>query len=111
MPSSTAERAAPVVTGIGVATGCGYGKAALRQGLFAPTNLFRVMSRPGRQIPGQASNFIGVELPDPPDILPKRLARTVGFGGRVAVAVLDEAWREAGLDRFDPERIGLVVGG
>jgi malonyl-ACP decarboxylase len=94
-----------------VATGHGYGKAALRQGLFAATNVFRLMTRPGRQIPGQASDFLGVELPAPPDLVPKRLGRTVGLVGRVAVAVLDEAWREAGLEHFDPERIGLVVGG
>lgn len=111
MPNSTAEAAAPAVTGIGVATGYGYGKAALRQGLFAHADVFGILARPGRQIPGQDSTFIGVELPEPPDVVPKRLARTTGLVGRVALAVVDEAWREAGLAHLDPERIGLVVGG
>lgn len=111
MPSSTDRSGAPVVTGIGVATGYGYGKPALRQGLFDPTNVFRVMKRTGRQIPGRASMFIGVELPEPPVLLSRRQERTTGLVGRVAVAVLDEAWREARLQHFDPERIGLVVAG
>lgn len=50
-------------------------------------------------------------MPEPPPLLSARVARVTGLVGRVAVAVLDEAWREAGLDAFNPERIGLVIGG
>ncbi|MDN3720445.1 beta-ketoacyl synthase N-terminal-like domain-containing protein [Roseibium salinum] len=50
-------------------------------------------------------------MPEPPAILPPRIARTVGLSARAAVSVLSEAWQEAGLDHVDPERIGLVVGG
>lgn len=109
MPSSTAPEI--VVTGIGVASGLGHGKASLIDGLLEGRDVFSVLSRPGRQAPDGRTAFMGVEMPDPPDLLPKRVARTAGFGARVAVAVLDEAWREAGLDNIDPERIGLVVGG
>ena len=87
-------------------------------GLFAPRPLFSVLSRPGRQIPdsgpgseSDAAPFVGAEMPEPPALLPARVARITGLVGRVAVAVLDEAWREAGLDAFDKERIGLVIGG
>jgi malonyl-ACP decarboxylase len=101
----------PVVTGIGVATGFGYGKQALLDGLLSGRDIFAALSRPGRgALPGQPP-FIGVEMPDPPATLPPRAARITDLAGRVAVCVLQEAWREAGLDGVDPERIGLIVGG
>ena len=111
MPSCWDESAAPVVTGIGVATAFGYGKAALVAGLREPRPVFGELQRPGRQVPGRAAPFRGAELADPPELLPPRVARVTGFGGRVAVAVLAEAWAEAGLDDLAPERIGLVIGG
>ncbi len=100
-----------VVTGLGVASGLGHGKDSLLDGLLAARDVFSMLSRPGRQALGGATAFMGVEMPDPPDILSARVARTAGFGSRVAVSVLDEAWRDAGLDAVDPRRIGLVVGG
>ncbi|MEM6405098.1 MAG: beta-ketoacyl synthase N-terminal-like domain-containing protein [Pseudomonadota bacterium] len=104
----TDQDTAPGVIGIGVACGFGYGKASLSQGLFSAGNVFSVLHRPGRDAD---AGFIGVELPEPPAILSPRVARTTTLSGRVAIAVLDEAWRDAGLDDVDPERIGLVVGG
>jgi len=95
----------PIVTGIGVATAFGFGKQALHDALYAPRNVFGVMRRPGRQFPDSSSAFLGAELPEPPDLLPKRVARTTGLTGRVAVAVIDEAWREAGLSELDPQTI------
>lgn len=101
----------PVVTGIGVATGFGYGKQVLLDGLLSGHNIFTTLARPGRApLPGQAP-FIGIELPDPPAVLPPRVARITDFAGQVAAAVLHEAWHEARLDDVDPERIGLIVGG
>jgi len=100
-----------VVTGIGVATAFGYGKAALLEGMLTPRSVFGPLQRPGRQLPDGQSLFRGAELAEPPALLAPRVARVTGFGGRVAVAVLAEAWQEAGLDDVAPERIGLVVGG
>lgn len=101
----------PVVTGIGVATGFGHGKAALLDGLFSGRDIFTRLARPGREnLPGQPP-FIGIELPDPSALLPPRVARITDIGGQVAVSVVHEAWEEAGLDDIDPERIGLIVGG
>ncbi len=111
MPDCSADRLPPVVTGIGVATAFGYGKAALRQGLWAPPPVFAELRRPGRQIEEREIPFRGAELVEPPAILAPRIARITGLAGRVAVAVVDEAWQEAGLDEMAPERIGLVVGG
>lgn len=111
MPSCRDESAAPAVTGIGVATAFGYGKAALVAGLREPRPVFGELQRPGRQFQGRDKLFHGAELADPPELLPPRMARVTGFGGRVAVAVLAEAWEDAGLDDLAPERIGLVIGG
>jgi malonyl-ACP decarboxylase len=116
MPNSQAERtapivAAPVITGLGAATGFGYGKASLLEGLFSGRDLFAPLARPGRQPPYGEARFIGVEVPEPPEILSKRAARTASLSARVAVAVIKEAWEEAGLGGLDASRIGLVVGG
>lgn len=111
MPSSPLDRAAPAVTGIGIATGFGYGKDSLVEGLFSGRNLFGPLLRAGRQPTHGDARFIGVEAPGPPEILTRRVARTAGFSARVAVAVVAEAWDEAGLDELDPARIGLVLGG
>ena len=99
------------VIGIGVACGLGHGKDAFRKGLFEAPNLFSYLTRDGREPPEGESPFIGVEMPDPPPILPPRLTRTATLSSRAAISVLDEAWNEAGLETVDPERIGLVVGG
>ena len=111
MPSPRPDVHPPVVTGIGVGSGLGHGKDAFRQGLFEGRSVFAPLARPGRQRGDGSPPFFGVEMPDPPSILPPRVERTAGLSGRAAVAVLDEAWREAGLDRLVPERIGLIVGG
>jgi malonyl-ACP decarboxylase len=111
MPSPYADSPRLAVTGIGAACGAGFGKEALHEALFSAPDLFTFLQRPGRQSPTDTSRFIGIEIPTPPTILSPRVERTVGFTSRVAVAVLDEAWREARLDDVDPERIGLVVGG
>lgn len=111
MPSSRPERAGPVVTGLGVATGFGYGKDALIDGLFSGRDLFAPLTREGRQPPYGTARFFGIEVPEPPEILSRRVARTAGLSARVAVAVVAEAWTEAELSTVDPLRIGLVVGG
>ncbi|MQX35689.1 beta-ketoacyl synthase N-terminal-like domain-containing protein [Roseospira navarrensis] len=112
MTSARPEAGAPLaVTGLGAACGLGHGTAALLEGLLAGRDVFGVLARPGRQAPDGSSRFLGVEMPDPPSVLPPRLARTVGLPGLAAAAVVAEAWHEAGLDAVAPERVGLVVGG
>jgi len=99
------------VIGIGVASGLGHGKEAFGQGLFEAPNVFSHLKRDGREPPGGEAPFIGVEIPEPPALLPPRMARTASLCSRAAISVLDEAWNEAGLERVEPERIGLIVGG
>lgn len=99
-----------VVTGLGVTTAIGQGKDAFARGLFAGNHGFAVMDRPGRQLD---TRFVGAEIPElePTTRLTARELRTVSLTGQVALATLEEAWTEARLDGFDPERIGLVIGG
>jgi len=99
------------VTGIGVASGLGHGKAAFRKGLFEAPDIFSFLARQGREPAKGEALFTGVEMPEPPAVLPPRLARTASLSGRVALSVLQEAWQDGKLDDVDPERIGLVVGG
>ncbi|KQQ40267.1 polyketide beta-ketoacyl:ACP synthase [Duganella sp. Leaf126] len=111
-----------VVTGLGVVTAIGQGKQAFQQALFAGRHAFDVLRRPGRQLPAGAAHdgaddtqppFIGAEIADLqlPASLPRKGLRTASLSARAALAVLDEAWREARLDQVRPERIGLIVGG
>ncbi|MEU5718139.1 beta-ketoacyl synthase N-terminal-like domain-containing protein [Streptomyces sp. NPDC020403] len=106
-----------VVTGLGVTTAVGQGKddfvAALLEGRCA----FRVMGRPGRQVPagfaGDTAAFLGAEMGEPalPGNITARTVRTASLSAKAALATLSEAWHEAGLDEADPSRIGLVIGG
>jgi malonyl-ACP decarboxylase len=112
MPSSRPDRSKQVaVTGLGAATGFGYGKDVLLDGLFSGRDLVAPFAREGRQPPYGETRFVGIEVPEPPELLPRRVARTAGLSGRVAVAVVQEALAEAQLDAVDPMRIGLVAGG
>lgn len=105
------RRVPVVVTGIGIGCGLGWGRDAVCEGLLAGRDVFGVLARPGRQAADGSTRFLGVEMPDPPSVLPARVARTVGLPGLAAAAVVAEAWRDAGLDAMAPERVGLVVGG
>lgn len=110
MTGSSAESTL-VLTGVGVAAGAGYGLAALQKALFDAPPPFAALQRSGREPFADMPPFPGLELPDPPILLPPRIARTAGFAAHVAIAVLDEAWRDAQLDGVAAERIGLIVGG
>lgn len=110
-----------VVSGIGVTSSIGQGRAAFTAALMAGAHRFGVMRRPGRQIPGWESNgdspsqggFLGAEIDGlvMPEVVPKPLLRTVSLSGQVALATLAEAWEEAALEQLPPERIGLIIGG
>lgn len=103
-------RHSPVVTGIGVISAIGQGKAAFAKALLDGESAFGVMQRPGRQ---RESAYLGAEIRDitfPPSIARQTL-RAASLSAQVALVVLDEAWSDAGLSDVDPRRIGLIVGG
>ena len=103
------------ITGLGVTSAIGQGKAAFISALLQGQHAFAVMQRPGRQSPeaGDATAFLGAEILSLaiPESLDQKVLRTASFSGQVALVTLDEAWNDANLDEVDPNRIGLVVGG
>ncbi len=109
-----------VVSGLGVTSAVGQGKADFTAALMEGHHRFDVMRRPGRQwLPADAAAgtpataFLGAEIGtlQLPEALPAQLLRTASWPSRVAAATLHEAWHDAHLEQVDPLRIGLVVGG
>jgi malonyl-ACP decarboxylase len=109
---SSRNRSSPelLVTGLGVTSAIGQGKAAFAAALWEGAHAFGVMRRPGRQ---HGTEFLGAELASLalPERAGERAQRTASLTGCVALATLDEAWTEARLDEVDPARVGLVIGG
>lgn len=105
---------APVVTGIGVITAIGQGKAHFREALLAGRTAFGYLKRLGRE---GTPPFIGAELPSlTTNALPaehSRVLRRASLSTQVALLAALEAWQDAQLPESgsDPQRIGLVIGG
>jgi malonyl-ACP decarboxylase len=100
-----------VITGVGITTPLGQGRADVQQALLQGRTAFRVMQRPGRQKGG--SRFLGAEIEAlrlPIDV-PEKLQRSISWSTQVALATAAEAFGDAQLEAVDPRRIGLVVGG
>lgn len=99
-----------VISGIGVTSAVGQGKAAFTEALMEGRHAFGIMRRPGRQ---KGTSFLGAEIAsfNYPATLSKKVLRMASHSGQAALVTLDEAWREAKLDQVDPLRIGLVIGG
>jgi len=100
----------PAVTGMGVLSAIGQGKAAFTKALLDGQSAFGIMQRPGRQ---RQSAYLGAEIGEiaVPTAIPRQTLRAASLSAQAALTVLDEAWTEAGLADVDPRRIGLVVGG
>jgi malonyl-ACP decarboxylase len=119
MPDS--DSSAILVTGLGVTTAIGQGKAGFIAALLQGQSNFSVMQRPGRQYSPRggterattATRFLGAEISSfsMPDVVPGGMLRTASWSGQVALTTLHEAWNDANLRDVDPARIGLVVGG
>lgn len=103
-----------VITGVGIATAIGQGKANFTEALWAGKTAFGYLKRPGRE--GDPP-FIGAEITTlATDVLQpehNRLLRSASLSTQLALLVALEAWQDAQLDtaRLNPQRIGLVVGG
>lgn len=103
-----------VITGVGIATAIGQGKANFIEALLAGKTAFGYLQRPGREA---APPFIGAEIATlaTAALQPEhnRLLRSASLSTQLALLVALEAWQAAQLDRaqVNPERIGVVVGG
>ncbi|MEO3712416.1 beta-ketoacyl synthase N-terminal-like domain-containing protein [Roseateles flavus] len=109
-----------LITGLGIVSAVGQGRAAFADALFSGDQAFDVMRRPGRQGPVTESSepgavtegFLGAEIQELR--LPASMAaqeRTTSWSTKAAIVCLQEAWQDAGLSDVDPQRIALVVGG
>lgn len=99
-----------VITGLGVISAIGQGKAAFTDALLKGENAFGVMQRPGRR---RESAYLGAEIRQiafAPEITRQTL-RAASLSAQAALVVVHEAWQEARLFDVDPCRIGLIVGG
>jgi malonyl-ACP decarboxylase len=99
-----------VITGVGIASSIGQGKAAFTNALLNGRDAFDIMRRPGRQ---NGTSFLGAEISDleiPTKISP-RLLRTSSYSAKAILCTVLEAWQDAALDAVDPCQIGLIVGG
>lgn len=104
------------ITGVGICSPIGIGQEAFAKALFSGHQVFGYMQRPGRQCPDiRLPPFVGAELSLDQMIMPisvsDRVLRTMSLSARAAVACVNEAWRDAQLDRYAPEQIGLILGG
>ena len=99
-----------VITGIGVISAVGQGKAGFTAALLGANAAFSVMRRPGRQ---RESAYIGAEIGEMvfPPAITRQTLRAAPLTAQAALVVLQEAWDEAQLSDVDPRCIGLVVGG
>ncbi len=100
----------PVVTGMGVISAIGQGKAAFAKALLAGETAFGVMQRRGRQ---RESAYLGAEIREIgfSQEITRQTLRAASLSAQAALFVLLEAWVEARLYDVDPRRIGLIVGG
>jgi malonyl-ACP decarboxylase len=105
----------PAITGLGVVSAIGQGKAAFLSSLLRGEHAFGYLQRAGRVSSGDApsARLLGAELPalQLPAELPEKTVRGASLSAQAALACVDEAYREARLQELDAHRIGLIVGG
>lgn len=105
---------APLITGMGILTAIGQGKANFCTALLAGQTAFGYLQRPGRE---SVEPFLGAEIlhleSDALLASHQRLLRSASLSTQMALLAALEAWQDAQLvdSGIDRTRIGLVVGG
>jgi malonyl-ACP decarboxylase len=107
-----------VITGVGIITAIGQGKANFIEALLSGRTAFGYLKRPGREGSSDgAQKFIGAEIVNPTltTLQPEhnRLLRNASLSTQFALLAALEAWQDAQLHTadLDLERVGLVIGG
>ena len=100
-----------IITGIGITSNVGQGKTDFISSLLKSKHKFNFLQRPGRQI--ENKSFLGAEIQNLNffENFPEGFLRSASFSSHVALITLKEAWDEADLYNYNPDRIGLIVGG
>lgn len=100
----------PLITGIGAVTSIGNSIPEFSVSLKNGDSAFAYMQREGRC---NEEAFIGAELGSLtlPAWMEKRDQNSISLTAKAALIAMNEAWSDAELDKVDPLRIGLIVGG
>src|SRR5687768_16547248 len=95
-----------LITGVGITTSIGQGKALFLERSLRGDSAFAVMQRPGRQ---KESVFLGAELAPlrwPEAWGDAARAASLPLASQAALVTLAEAWEEARVGELHPVRVG-----
>ncbi|GAA3138124.1 beta-ketoacyl-[acyl-carrier-protein] synthase family protein [Planomonospora alba] len=97
-----------VVTGLGATTPLGGDVASTWSALLAGRSGVRTITEDwAESVPVKFAAFAAV---DPTEVLPRPEARRLDRTEQLALVAAREAWKDAGIETVDPERLGVVVG-
>ncbi|GAT68266.1 beta-ketoacyl-ACP synthase II [Planomonospora sp. ID91781] len=97
-----------VVTGLGATTPLGGDVASTWSALLAGRSGVRTITEDwADSVPVKFAAFAAV---DPTEVLPRPEARRLDRAEQLALVAAREAWADAGIEKVDAERLGVVVG-
>nr|BFE81857.1 hypothetical protein GCM10020093_044580 [Planobispora longispora] len=102
------DRVRVVVTGFGATTPLGGDAASTWSALLAGQSGVRTLTEDW--IDSVPVKFAAVAAVDPTEVLPRPEARRLDRAEQLALVAAREAWAHAGIEKVDPERLGVVVG-
>ncbi|GAB2457715.1 beta-ketoacyl-ACP synthase II [Streptosporangium sandarakinum] len=97
-----------VVTGLGATTPLGGDVASTWSALLAGRSGVRDLTTDW--VDSVPVKFAAVAAVDPTEVLPRPEARRLDRAEQFALVAAREAWKDSGIEKVDPERLGVVVG-
>ncbi|GAA2858961.1 beta-ketoacyl-[acyl-carrier-protein] synthase family protein [Streptosporangium fragile] len=97
-----------VVTGLGATTPLGGDAASTWSALLAGQSGVRSLTEDW--VDSVPVKFAAVAAVDPAEVLPRPEARRLDRAEQFALIAAREAWADAGIEKVDSERLGVVVG-
>ncbi|MBB2913230.1 3-oxoacyl-[acyl-carrier-protein] synthase II [Streptosporangium becharense] len=97
-----------VVTGLGATTPLGGDAASTWSALLAGRSGVRPITEDW--VDSVPVKFAAVAAVDPAEVLPRPEARRLDRAEQFALIAAREAWADAGIEKVDSERLGVVVG-
>ncbi|MFF5208099.1 beta-ketoacyl-ACP synthase II [Streptosporangium sp. NPDC000396] len=102
------DQARVVVTGLGATTPLGGDVASTWSALLAGRSGVRTLTEDW--VDSVPVKFAAVAAVDPTEVLPRPEARRLDRAEQLALVAAREAWKDSGIEKVDPERLGVVVG-
>ncbi|MEU9833219.1 beta-ketoacyl-ACP synthase II [Streptosporangium sp. NPDC048047] len=97
-----------VVTGLGATTPLGGDVASTWSALLAGRSGVRDLTTDW--VDSVPVKFAAVAAVDPTEVLPRPESRRLDRAEQFALVAAREAWKDSGIEKVDPERLGVVVG-